>query len=284
MAYGIANAAGQPDLAAVQEIVATVWSQGVRFFDTAPAYGRSEEVLGRALASLSTGRDARLITKLNIDGTGVNGILSSLESSRARLQVLQLWGALLHDEQQLDRWNDSVGQAFAQAKREGLVSHVGASIYSTKRALQALDLESVDVIQVPASVFDRRMERGGVFKRARECGKTVFVRSIFLQGLALMETDSIPERIPLGRTAVAAFEQFCAEHKIDRRHFALDYVRRMAPDAMVIIGAETIAEARENCALFGRDHFVEEIRRAWTNRWPDDVDALVDPRLWPSRN
>lgn len=62
MRYGVANTAGQPDQAAAREIVAICLASGVRFFDTAQAYGESEAVLGDALAANSA---AQVISKLS---------------------------------------------------------------------------------------------------------------------------------------------------------------------------------------------------------------------------
>src|SRR5437016_2741666 len=67
MRYGIANAAGQPSVSSVAEMVGAGWSRGLRSFDTAQAYGTSESVLGDAFTSLGLGTDAIVITKLAPD-------------------------------------------------------------------------------------------------------------------------------------------------------------------------------------------------------------------------
>jgi aryl-alcohol dehydrogenase-like predicted oxidoreductase len=281
MPYGVANMTGQPDSATLQNIVATAWGCGVRLFDTAPAYGKSEEVLGQAIANLSLCEEAGVISKFDFNSANPGRLLQEIESSRARLKVPQLWGGLLHSEEQLDDWIDSVGEVLTQARRSGLVARIGVSIYSPARALQALQLDNVDLVQVPANIFDRRMERAGVFAKARERGKDVFIRSVYLQGLALMPAGAVPERIPQGRKAVSALQQFCAEHKTEPRHFAINYVRQLAPSARLIIGAETVSQARENCAAFEREPVTDTLAQAWNCRWPEDVDALIDPRGWP---
>ena len=45
LSYGVANRVGQPDYQDVVEIVAAALEGGVNAFDTAAAYGTSEEVL-----------------------------------------------------------------------------------------------------------------------------------------------------------------------------------------------------------------------------------------------
>jgi aryl-alcohol dehydrogenase-like predicted oxidoreductase len=285
MRYGIANVTGQPDDETVTSIVSDVWSCGIRFFDTAQAYGSSEAALGRALAKVLISSRARVISKLRTDleTNDWNGIFRSVEGSVERLGIPRLWGMLLHSEEQLDYWQDSsLREALKAAKDANLVSYLGISVYSPERALLALEEKDLDIVQVPANLFDRRMERAGVFERARQLGKYVFVRSIYLQGLALMHSASVPKHIPLAAAAVLALEEFCTQHRLDRRHFAIDYVRRMAPAAHLIVGAETRSQALENCVFLGKESLDESLAREWTKCWPCDHDVLIDPRTWNS--
>ena len=283
MPYGVANLAGQPDSATATSIVSAVWSRGVRFFDTAQTYGASEAILGRAFTNLCVGEEACVVTKLNahVQGADTKAILQSLETSLKRLQVPRLWGVLLHREDQLDHWDNRMATALREAKRMRMIARIGISVYSPERALQALKMDEVDLIQVPANIFDRRMERAGVFECAREVEKTVFVRSVYLQGLALMQADSVSNGIFCAKEAVAALQLFCTEHGIYRQRFAIDYVRRMAPGARLIIGAETVAQALENCGLSQKEPLSGSLTQAWTTRWPQDIERLIDPRKWP---
>ena len=284
MLYGIGNISGQPGPNIVSDIIASVWNRGVRFFDTAQKYGTSEAVLGRSFAELSLSRNARVVTKLSMspEQYGTESILRSVETSLERLNVPSLWGIMLHQEEELDLWTPSIGQALENVKRAELVSRIGVSVYSPKRALQAIEIDGLDMIQVPANVFDRRMKRAGVFERAQKRKKHVFVRSVYLQGLALMPCDSVPIEIPHAQRAVREFRQFCARYQMDCRQFAIDYVRRMAPNARLVVGAETAAQATENCESYQRLPIDQKISDAWTKRWPQDIEAVTDPRRWPA--
>ena len=270
MPYGIANRTGKPDLAAARSIVDTAWDAGIRYFDTAQAYGDSESVLGQALEN----RDAAIITKLP---PKLENVSQHLRESLRRLGRATIWGVLLHREEHLEQWNGPVGQALASAKADGLVAHIGASVYSPEKALKALEMKSLDALQVPANIFDRRMSRAGVFRKAAERGVTIFVRSVYLQGLALLPAERVAK---FGTAAVAAYEQFCKEHDLDRRRFALQYALGFAPDPVLVIGAETPEQVAANCAQ--ATEAAESLRQEWDHRWPDDLEPLVNPSLWPS--
>jgi aryl-alcohol dehydrogenase-like predicted oxidoreductase len=285
MAYGVANRTGRPDASAATALMAAMWHHGVRFFDTAQAYGDSESALGRALAELGVSAQAKVITKLDLrpGDFDAKAVRQSVEGSLERLRVPGLWGLLLHREQLLDDWERGLGRNLAGLKADGLVGRFGVSIYAPERALQALGQEGLDLVQVPANVFDRQMERAGVFERARALGKSVFIRSVFLQGLALMPLEAVARTVPAAVEGVAAYARFCAERQLDRRRFALDYVGQMAPEARVIIGAETLEQAKEDCHLFQLPSLSPEVHSAWTALWPEDVGEVVDPRRWPTR-
>jgi aryl-alcohol dehydrogenase-like predicted oxidoreductase len=283
MRYGIANTTGQPDRAAALEIVSTCWAHGIRYFDTAQAYGDSEAVLGESLRALGAAGSASIISKVRPDLTAAPAeIERAVEASLERLGVDRLWGLMLHDERGLEAWDDGLGASLRALRDRQLVDRLGVSVYAPQRAAQALEHPDLQILQVPGGVFDRRMLRAGVLERAATPGKHVFVRSVYLQGLALMDADALPDRLDFARDAVAAYKGFCDNHGVERRRFALRYARDRFPSAMLVIGAETAVQAAENCRLMDTPGSDDTWYDAWDERWPDDVEPLVDPSRWPS--
>ncbi len=285
MAYGIANRTGQPNADAARDIIGAAWKAGVRFFDTAQAYGSSEQVLGRALSALGTAGEAKVITKLDpqLDASAHDAVRSSLRRSLERLGVPRLWGVMLHREEQLGEWDQGLGAQLAKAREGGLVEHAGASVYSVERARQTLRTPGADLLQVAANVFDRRMIRAGVFDPAADAGKTVFVRSIYLQGLALMDPGAVPARLGRAREAVARFAGFCARRNVSRGRFAVGYVLRRARGAVLVVGAESAEQARESIGFFEAPPLPPEWLDEWDAEWPDDDESFINPQQWPAK-
>src|SRR5438552_4624627 len=79
MQYGVANRTGQPDLEVATRIVSTARQAGIRYFDTAQAYGKSETVLGSVFQRIGTG-DVAVVTKLptQLDTTDADAILRGI--------------------------------------------------------------------------------------------------------------------------------------------------------------------------------------------------------------
>lgn len=279
--YGIANRSGRPSTTEARAIVDQAFSCDYAGFDTARAYGESEVVLGACLQGREP--DARVVTKLDpsVDVTGAAAIREAVRLSLARLGRMRLWGLLLHREDLLSSWPGATGRALRGLVDEGLVAHIGVSVYSPHAALAALAADGLDLIQLPANCVDRRMERAGIAARAAERGVQVHVRSAFLQGLLLMAADAVPARIPRARAAVAALDEFVCRHGLERRTFALQYVRYKWPGAGIVVGAESSAQVAENRCALDAARLDDGLAAAWDATWPEDELPLVNPALWP---
>ena len=282
MSYGIANAHGQPDVAEARDLVGAAWKRGVRFFDTAQAYGSSECVLGEVLHSLRAQTKARVISKLppEFDTGSAGTIVGLVRSSLERLRLSSLWAILLHRQAQLEQWSSALGGALLELCQQGAVRHLGVSVHDVQGAARALALQDIEVIQVPMSVFDRRFMRAGVFDEASRSGRSMFIRSVYLQGLVLMRPEDVERRLPAAAAAVKAYCGFCESRGLARAKFAIDYVRHRAPEGVLVIGAETTAQVKRNCALLEEPACDPALFDEWDALWPQDDDAFIHPYTW----
>jgi aryl-alcohol dehydrogenase-like predicted oxidoreductase len=282
--YGIANAAGPPDYERALQLLGLARDLGIRHVDTAQAYGRSEELIGRFLGQdpAGAGWGMRVTTKLHPDvGTAAPDELASLlRGSLTRLAIDPVWGLLLHREELLDDWDGPLGPTLRGWQEQGHVSLLGVSVASELGMAKAIDLPQLEIIQAPMNVFDRRMYRAGLFGRARDAGKTVFVRSVFLQGLITLPPADAARRLPLGGRAVETLDAFCTAHGIERRRFAVSYARHRSHDAMLVIGSETTEQLLDNHKLSLEPPYAAELCDEWDRAWPVDDPALVDPSGW----
>ena len=284
MDYGISNYHGKPGLSAAQSLVECAYKNGVRYFDTAQAYGNSEKILGDSLINAGINSKVKVVSKIDpsVDITDFDAVKACVVASLNRLQVDRLWGLMLHREEQLNFWDSGVKETFCCLREAGFVTHFGASIYTPQMALHALELNEFDIIQVPASLFDRRLARLGFFEQAAIHGVTVFVRSVFLQGLALMSSTRVKAVLPFAVPAVERLEDFCAKHDLNRHQFALRYAIAINPNAKVIVGAETADQIELNCKVAQLGPLDSEISNQWDEIWPDDREKLINPSMWPT--
>jgi len=283
--YGIANRTGQPDETTAGAVLDLAWRLGVRYIDTAQAYGESEAIIGRFLQGSAepNGTEMRVVTKLHPDAdvTRAGEIHELLEGSWERLGRRPVWGVLLHREDLLDHWDSHLGATLLEWRTQGRIQHLGVSVHSVEGMARAIETPDIEIIQAPLSPFDRRMRSEGLLADAQAAGKKLFVRSVFLQGLIVLEPGEAARRLPLAAGAVMRLAAFCGQHRIDRRRFAIGYVRYLAPKALLVIGSETPVQIKDNCAIVAEARDDSRLYEQWDDAWSSDDPVLVNPSLWP---
>jgi len=139
---------------------------GINWIDTAAAYGfgRSEQVVGRALDGLA--ERPFVFTKCSLldDGTGRvrhslnrDSVLREAEASLQRLGIEAIDLYQIHwpvPEQDIEEgWS-----ALAELKEQGLVRHIGVSNFDADQLRQIGSIAPVETLQPPYSLVDRAVE------------------------------------------------------------------------------------------------------------------------------
>jgi len=281
MQYGIANKTGQPACLTVEAMVAEAWKSGVREFDTAQAYGESENVLGRVLRSLGISRQARVVSKLHpgLDHQDSNALGSALQQTLDRLGQARLYGLMLHRENLLDLWDAGLSETLHSFVDSGLVEHIGVSVYTPRAAVRALQKSGIDLVQVPSNIFDRRFEKAGVLREAQRCGKQLYVRSVYLQGLLLMRSEDLPASMRFAMPAIERLEAFSSKTGFSRKQLGLGYVRSVYPAQKVILGCETLQQVTDNLQLWSAG-LPDEIIAALRAEFKNIDEKIINPSLW----
>jgi aryl-alcohol dehydrogenase-like predicted oxidoreductase len=166
-------------------------------------------------------------------------------------------------------------------RREGLVRHIGVSIFDPGQVEEVIATPGVEAIQIASSLLDQRALRSGVLDRAVEAGVAIFVRSIYLQGLIVMPIDNI---IPELRAVVPvrrALHRICDEAGMAMAEMALRYGLSLPGVTGVLTGVETVEQMAANVEIAARGplppNVVQEIARVV----PDLPDTLLNPWHWP---
>ncbi len=142
---------------------------GVNWIDTAAAYGfgRSEEVVGRALKGVPADSRPFVFTKCSLlegpDRTVVNNlkrdsIFREAEASLKRLQLDAIDLYQIHwpnpDPDIEEGWS-----ALVELKQQGLVRHIGVSNFTVEQLRRIGQIAPVETLQPPYSLVARDIER-----------------------------------------------------------------------------------------------------------------------------
>ena len=193
-----------PDDAAVATLLGQAAELGINLIDSAPAYGNSEERLGRLLPNR---HDWVIATKVGEEFS--NGVSTfdfsaahtraSIERSLERLRTDYLDIALIHsDGNDMDilRHTDCV-ESLQACQREGLVRAIGMSSKTLEGGILAASL--LDIVMI---TWNTEQRDTAVLDYAREHGKGVLVKKGLLSGHAGSVADSL--RLVLSTVGVSA--------------------------------------------------------------------------------
>lgn len=281
MRYGIVNSTGVPDSKEAMAIVQAAWEGGIRQFDTAQKYGISEQVLGQVFTKLSINNEAEVITKLDptLNHLDESSLRIAVEKSCKNLNVENLFGVLLHREDLLDLVPHGLGKILCCLHETKLIKHLGVSVYSPHRAVQAMNYEIIDIIQIPANVFDRRFLNANFLEFAKSNSKQIYVRSVFLQGLLLKHIFDIPKNMINIVPYIKILTEFCERWHISSHDLTLNYIKHKFNGAHIIFGAETVGQVKENLKKFGKDIPGQAIEEADTV-FRNIPESICNPNLW----
>lgn len=287
MRYGIANRTGQPDYGQVRAIIAAAVAGGVNCFDTAAAYGTSEELLGRALQELNLREAVTVVTKvrplipaeLENSKTASQAIRESVDESRRRLRMDCLPVVLFHREA-----DAAFVDTLMSLRDEGRLRYAGVSCDNRPgRAVDFARDDRISALQLPANVMDSRHARSGAFQEAAARGVALFIRSVFLQGLLIMPEEQIPlalrDIVPPRRLLA----KIANEAGMGLAELCTRYMLAREEATCLLTGVETEAQVRANIEMIRRGPLPDDMRAEIDAQVVGIRDELITPGQWPPK-
>jgi aryl-alcohol dehydrogenase-like predicted oxidoreductase len=166
--------------------------RGINFIDTAPVYGfgRSEEIVGKAVAQRGKRDQAVLATKVGLEwkkdeslfrNSSPRRIRREIEDSLKRLQTTYIDLYQVH-------WPDSAvpiqetARTLLDLQKEGKIRAIGVSNYSPDEMDEFRKAASITAVQPPYNLFERDAERA-VIPCAKKNGISILAYGAICRGL-----------------------------------------------------------------------------------------------------
>jgi aryl-alcohol dehydrogenase-like predicted oxidoreductase len=272
--YGIANRTGQINRAEVSDIIRRAKTAGIDTLDTAIAYGESEQCLGEVGVN-----EWRVITKLPEIPTGCGNIAKWVEDhiqgSLNRLGLSSLTGLLLHRPRQLlESGKEELWPTLMKLKCDGVIQKVGYSIYAPDELDKLWKTYKPDLVQLPFNIFDRRLVTSGWLNKMHESYVEVHVRSVFLQGLLLMDKKNRPAKFNRWSEQWDIWGGWLQECNISPLKAALAFALSDKRISRVVIGVDSLIQFEE--ILSATDVEINDFPEDLSNTDP----ILLNPSQW----
>ncbi len=245
--YGINNKNGKPSPAEAQALLATAYNRGIRYLDTAEAYGDSQQVIG-SYHRLAGFAKFSVITKYKggedfpSEALFRDYILRNLEI----LNVDSLHAYLFHNfaiYQNFTFWN-----VLEQLVREGRIQCVGVSVYTNEQARHVALDDRISIVQLPFNLLDNFSLRGFTLEMLKSKGKQIHARSAFLQGLFYKNRRELGRLEPL-RKNLEQLDAIAQSEALSIGALALGYCLRQPFVDKILIGVENEKQLIENIRM-----------------------------------
>lgn len=275
LSYGVANIAGKVGFTEALKIRDVALENNVDTVDTAVAYGDSEDTLG------SIGVDNfKVVTKLPAIPENISDIHgwvhTVIKASLKRLKKESLYGLLMHDPRSLfGNHTHKIVNALESLKASGIVSKVGVSVYNPADLEGISRVMSLDLVQAPLSVVDRRLITSGWLEKLANNGVEVHTRSSFLQGLLLLSREKIPKKFEIWSALWDFWHYELIKRDLNPVEECLRYVMSVSQVDRVIVGVETASQFKEIITAVNRTNIPTD----WSPMACDD-ENLINPSNW----
>ena len=265
MDYGIANESGKPDEAKSFAILRTAFEKGALSLDTSPAYGDSEEIIGRFLKTWQ-GERPYITTKVPVlrdpSADFESWAFASAERSLRRLGVDRLDCLLLHGANNLYDFREKAAAVMEKILQRGYADRAGVSLYTAEDIEAMLRYPVFTATQIPMSIFDQRLIAGGYVRRLSDAEFTVFVRSVFLQGVFFLDPDQVTDPILVKEAvpAIRLIHRITEETGMTLPELAISFIRDTPGVSSLVLGADDPDQVLENTSCFAAPPLPETVR------------------------
>jgi len=275
--YGIANAIGMISKEEAVLILDCAFQNGIDTLDTAILYGESQKRLGEVGVN-----GFNIISKLppvpektdNLEIWAFNHLMNSIKD----LGVPSIGGLLIHHAKQLtESLGNELFHALEKLKESGLVKKIGVSVYDPTEIEFIIKNFDIDIIQLPFNIVDQRVIETGLLEELTRKNIEVHVRSIFLQGLLLMEPNVRPKQFARWNESVwDLYDKWVFENNISRLQACLNFVLYFSAVSKIVVGVDSLAHLKEILAAAST---IKEMNYSEVEFHTND-SLLLNPSRW----
>ena len=256
------------DQEAVNAMADYAISHGVNYFDTAPAYGESEVVIGKAL-SRHPRESFRIATKIsNMRGRAtLEAGKEMFETSLKNLQVDYVDFLLLHNIQNMAGFNsrfrdNGLLKWILEQKAKGRIRHLGFSFHGTNADFPGLvDLYDWDFVQIQLNYLDWKDMQAGWGGTSGTTSSEYLYNYLVGKGIPVVVMEPIKggQLANVGDGVAALLKE--RHPDLTPAANALSFVGSLPGVMVTLSGMSNMQQLKENVSLFtGFKPFNEEDR------------------------
>jgi aryl-alcohol dehydrogenase-like predicted oxidoreductase len=272
--YGVGNKGKKITKPEASRILQEASKLGVKKIDTAMNYGDAESILGNSITSTN---QFEVTTKIpaavfSQPGETLKCIRRSLKKSRQNSYL----AVLLHNTSFLNNLeNIKLRKELSTLKELGLTLHLGVSVYTEEDIKKSKEFfPEFDFFQILENVCDQKKYNSKYLQDTADQGTTFFIRSIFLQGMLLMNPQILPQSLVYNKESLIQLNKFCELKNISVLDLCVHYAKSIPWAAGVVFGVNSVQHLQEINESYKKSFHID-----FSNA-PKISKFYLDPRNW----
>lgn len=244
--YGILS--NNISIGEIKKIFSYLKKNKMYVLDTSTEYKKADRKIGKSLKS-----SWKVITKIDISKFYTKEsnqiekfIINKLNKHKKNLKVKSIDTLLTHkSECLLKKRGRVIYNVLKKLKNKNYFKKFGYSIYSFNDFEKISNSLKPDIIQCPYNVFDRRLENKKILYLIKSNKIKIHVRSVFLQGLLLLNVNNIPKKLKVFRNKFQVWNNWLTLKNLDPITACLNFVLKNRNIDKIVIGVNSFRQLKQ---------------------------------------
>lgn len=149
----------------------------------------------------------------------------------------------------------------------------GVSVDNIEQAIIYAEAFKIKAIQIPYNIFNCKISNTTFFETTKRKGIKVFTRSVFLQGLILMDNPLI------GKEYIDKLDSIIRPYEVSRKEAAFLFVYNNPDIDYVVVGVDSVKNLKELVEMTDKklpEKLIQELKESFQ----DVPDKIKYPWLW----
>jgi len=246
----------------------------INHLDTSDAYRGYKKILSKYNLEkwkISLKLSNKLINRLNSEKKFLNFFYKNLKMiNKKKFDYI-----LFHDSKILFKRNGKkIYHYLFKLKKKGFVKKIGISAYTTSEVKSVIRKYKIDVIQIPLNIFDQRLIKKKFIKKLKSLKIEIHARSIFLQGLLLLDKKNIPKKFQKYNKSFIKWFEFLKKNKTSPLKECIKFAFINNFIDKYIIGVDSTSNLEDIVNLK-----IKNSKKNFETLKSNNI-RLIDPRKW----
>ena len=202
-----------------------------------------------------------------------------IQKSLKKMKLKNIYGVLIHDIEDLKTNNDEkIYKTLKNLKEKGIIKNIGFSAYKIEDVKKVIDKFQFDILQFPFNILDQRLRDKNLLNSLKKKKIKIHIRSIFLQGLLLMNKDEINRKFFRKIKIIDEWFKFLKKNNLSNLEACISFIKNFDFYDHVIIGFDNYSHFKEVKKICNKKNIIKVNFDKFRNN-----SQLIYPQEWKLR-